>query len=154
MSGPSSDDSQDSPSSGPKGALRKWCFGFENGLLVLTLAGLVGIPILESILRRFNTGISGATSIVQHLTLILGMVGGAVAARDGRLLSLSTATTFLKGRWKSAAILISGACACTVSVLLCIASFILADKERELSPAVKSRPTAFIPRFALCAMRI
>src|SRR5688572_2324967 len=76
----------------------------ENALIVVALAAMMMLPVLEIILRSvFKTGISGSSSIVQHLTLIVGMLGGALAARDGRLLALSPAQTLLKGTPKAAA---------------------------------------------------
>jgi tripartite ATP-independent transporter DctM subunit len=63
----------------------------EDLAAALTLGAMVLLPLVESALRRtFHTGISGASLIEQHLGLILGMVGGAIAAREGRLLALST----------------------------------------------------------------
>jgi hypothetical protein len=76
--------------------LRPFLF-LENGLIVFILAAMVIIPLMEIILRRFQLGISGAISFVQHGTLIVGMVGGAIAAREKRLLSLSSLTNFIKG---------------------------------------------------------
>ena len=62
----------------------------ENSLLVAALAAMLLLPVAEILLRHlFKTGISGSSAIVQHLTLIVGMLGGAIAARDGRLLALS-----------------------------------------------------------------
>lgn len=119
-----------SPSAGGWAVVR-WVASVENTLLVLTLLVLMLLPLVEMVLRRFNAGVSGASSIVQHCTLILGMVGGAVAARDGRLLSLSTVSTLLKGRWKSAAGILSGSCASAISFFLCLASIRLVMAERE-----------------------
>jgi tripartite ATP-independent transporter DctM subunit len=103
----------------------------EDLLVVLPLALLVALPLLEIVLRRFRTGISGSTAFVQHITLIIGMAGGAIAARDDRLLSFSTLATFLKGWSKSAARLVSSAAATTVSAFLCVASvqFVLTEKQ-------------------------
>ena len=59
------------------------------------------LPLLEIVLRAtLQTGISGSNSFVQHMTLVIGMLGGAVAARENRLLGLSTGSAFLKGRLK------------------------------------------------------
>jgi tripartite ATP-independent transporter DctM subunit len=41
--------------------------------------------------------------MLQHLVLFVAMAGGAIAARENRLLSLSTFTAFLKGPWATAA---------------------------------------------------
>ena len=59
----------------------------ENLLISLALAAMMLIPLAESGLRAaFSLGIPGSTSVVQHLTLVVGMLGGAVAAREDRLL--------------------------------------------------------------------
>src|ERR1051326_8678639 len=71
----------------------------EDLSLSLALASLVVIPLAEVVSRRlFRSGISGAPYLVQHLTLIVSMIGGAIAARENRLLALSTVGTALKGK--------------------------------------------------------
>ncbi len=75
----------------------------------MALALMVLLPLTESLLRRsFHTGISGSTLFVQHLVLYVGMLGGAVAARERRLLSLGAVTHYLREPWREAAILLSG----------------------------------------------
>src|SRR2546422_9041522 len=105
---------------------------FENAILSLALAALAVLPILESLLRKtLHVGLSGSTAFVQHLTLIVGMLGGAVAARDNRLLSFSTLAGFLTGRIKSAARVVSSGVAAAISFFLCAASvqFLLTEKQ-------------------------
>src|SRR5262245_50928439 len=88
----------------PGSPRRHWLRQAENSIVVLSLAAMVLLPLTEATLRKlFNTGVAAAGSLVQHLCLILGMLGGALAARDNRLLSLSVLSTFLKGRVKTAA---------------------------------------------------
>jgi tripartite ATP-independent transporter DctM subunit len=95
----------------------------ENLLLVIPLSAMLLLPVAEIILRTiFKTGISGSSAIVQHLTLIVGMLGGAVAARDGRLLALSPVQALLTGRAKDAAQIFCGGFAAAISLFLCIAS--------------------------------
>lgn len=95
----------------------------ENLLVVLALALMLVVPLAEILLRKFfHTGIVGSTSIVQHLTLIVGMLGGALAAREGRLLALSTATNYFKGGWKIFAAIFGNGFAAAVSLFLCVAS--------------------------------
>ena len=94
----------------------------EDSVLLLALLALVGLPLAEIVLRRFfATGISGSAALVQHLTLIISMLGAAVAARDSRLLSLAT-STFVKGRARFVAGIVSGSAAATVSAFLAAAS--------------------------------
>jgi TRAP-type C4-dicarboxylate transport system permease small subunit len=52
---------------------------------------MVLLPLAEAVLRRtLHISIPGSISIVQHMVLVVGMLGGAIAAREQRLLSLST----------------------------------------------------------------
>jgi tripartite ATP-independent transporter DctM subunit len=103
----------------------------ENLLLVAALAAMLLLPVTEILLRRvFKTGISGSSVIVQHLTLIVGMLGGAIAARDRRLLALSPVQTLLAGQGRAAAKVFSGGFAAAICFFLCLASlqYVLAVK--------------------------
>jgi len=103
----------------------------ENLLLVLALAAMLLLPVVEIILRHvFNTDISGSSAIVQHLCLIVGMLGGAVAARNRRLLALSPVQALLKGRARVAAQVFSSGFAAAICFFLCVASikYVLAMK--------------------------
>ncbi len=103
----------------------------ENSIVVLCLAAMVLLPLVEATLRRlFNTGVPSAAAIVQHFCLVLGMMGGAIAARDGRLLSLSTLATFLKGRVKQLSRLFSHAIGVAITLVLCLASWQFMQEER------------------------
>src|ERR1035437_91190 len=111
-------------------ALRLACQG-ENLLLVVALAAMLLRPVTEILLRQvFKTGVSGSSAIVQHLTLIVGMLGGAIAARDRRLLALSPIQTLLKGRARLAAKVFSSGFAAAICFFLCLASlqYVLAVK--------------------------
>jgi tripartite ATP-independent transporter DctM subunit len=103
----------------------------ENLLVVLSLAALMALPLIETVLRRFHSGISGSSAFVQNFTLIVGMLGGAIAARDGRLLSFSTLGSFFRGRLKAAARIVSSGVAAAISAFLCAAGvqFLLAEKQ-------------------------
>ena len=87
----------------------------ENWLITVALGAMMLLPLLEIVLRRFRTGISGSAELLQHLVLFVAMVGGAIAARENRLLSLSTFTSFLKGSWEIAARSISSSVALFVT---------------------------------------
>lgn len=110
----------------------RWFAHAENTLLALALIGIVLIPLVESALRPvLHVGISGSSSIVQHLTLVVGMLGGAVAARENRMLSLSTAEAFLKGRVRAAFLLFSHGFAAAIAAFLCAASVQFVESERS-----------------------
>jgi C4-dicarboxylate transporter, DctM subunit len=104
---------------------------FENTIISLVLAGIVMLPLLEAVLRKtLHVGISHSAAIVQHLTLVVGMMGAAVAARENRLLALSRLGELLTGRWRKLAAVFSGASAVAVSVLLATAgvNFVVAER--------------------------
>ncbi len=104
----------------------------ENLLLALALAAMMLIPLTESALRAvFHLGIPGSTAIVQHLTLVVGMVGGAVAARQDRLLALSSLQNLLQGRVRTAARVFAYAFGAAVSAYLCVAGVQFVWSERE-----------------------
>ena len=111
-----------------------WKNGFrsaENILISLCLAAMVILPLLEMILRKTTFVLRGSSAIQSHLTLFVCMIGGAIAAREERLLSLSTVTAFLKSRAKHFAQLFSGAVAAGFTAILFLASlrFVLQEKE-------------------------
>jgi tripartite ATP-independent transporter DctM subunit len=90
------------------------------------------LPLLEAFLRKaFSAGIPGATAIVQHCTLIIGMLGGALAARDSRLLAMSALPAILPPKWKIGAALFSGTAATTVAFFLTVAGIEFVKSERE-----------------------
>jgi tripartite ATP-independent transporter DctM subunit len=102
----------------------------ENTILALTFATLVVLPLAEIVLRATaGIGFQGSSSIVQHLTMAIGLLGAAVAARNERLLAFSGAT-LLKGTAATVARLIGHAAAAAVSALLCYASLQLVEVER------------------------
>jgi C4-dicarboxylate transporter DctM subunit len=103
----------------------------ENLLLAAALAAMMALPLLEILLRKLlHTGISAQTALVQHLTLVVGMVGGAIAARDGRLLALGTVDLLARGRLKAPSRILAGAVAAAVTVLLGAASVQFVASER------------------------
>src|SRR5687768_10664029 len=90
------------------GTLSAFCRNAENRAVSLVLAAMVLLPLVEIALQAaLGIGISSSISLVQHLTLVLGMLGGAVAAREGRLLSLSTTSILPIPRLRALARVIS-----------------------------------------------
>jgi C4-dicarboxylate transporter DctM subunit len=110
---------------------QSWWRRGENHLLSLVLITMMVLPLVEIVLRKlFHVGISNSTAIVQHLTLLVSMLGGAMAARDHRLLAMSPLPTLLTGKWKSTAALLSGSLAGVVAFFLCVASVQFVQSER------------------------
>lgn len=110
---------------------RKTLRSGEDRAAAAVLTVMVLLPVVEMVLRRlFHVGISGSTVFVQHLVLFISMLGGALAAREGRLLSLA-AVTYLPDGLRSAARLYGNAFGAAMSALLCSASaqFVLSRRE-------------------------
>ena len=112
---------------------KTWLKTGENAVVAVALFIMVLIPLAESFLRRtFHVGIPASTTIVQHMVLVVGMLGGAIAAREGRLLSLSTlGETAVHGRLKSVLRVFSSSVAAAVTVFLALASYQFVVAERE-----------------------
>ena len=70
----------------------------EDGGLALLLGVMIALPLAEIVLRQFSVGIPSAPDFLRHLTLLVGMAGGALAAREGRLLALASSATLFRGR--------------------------------------------------------
>jgi tripartite ATP-independent transporter DctM subunit len=102
-----------------EGGVRTWLRSGENALLAVALAAMALIPVLEMILRAtLSRGIPGATALTQHLTLAVGMVGAALAARENRLLAISGLHALLKGRTLLSARVVSSAVTAAVAAAL------------------------------------
>jgi len=66
-----------------------WSVG-ENVAIAAVLMSMMLLPLLDPLLRWvFGSAAQSTGSIVQHLVLVVGMLGGAIAAREQRLLALS-----------------------------------------------------------------
>jgi len=114
----------------PAGRLR-WLWQAENLLVALALATLMVLPLIEIVGRKlFHGGLHGGAALQQHLVLIIGLLGGMFAARDRRLLTLSTLTNFLTGRWQTFARVFSSAFAAGITIFLCLAALQLVQSEK------------------------
>ena len=149
------------PSAGAAGRIIGWLKAGENLVITLILAAMVLLPLTEAVLRKFfGTGIPGASAIVQHFTLIIGMLGGALAARENRLLSMSALPAVLKGKPKQICVWIGMSAAAAVTLFLLQGSWSFVHEEKAFGALLVGRlpiwvMEAFIPfGFALVAARI
>src|SRR3954468_14363578 len=91
----------------------------EDAVASLALAAMVVLPLAEIVFRRFfGVGIPGSGPFVQHLTLWIGFLGAAIAAREGKLLSLATGTFIPSGRVRDAATAFASAVAASMATVL------------------------------------
>jgi C4-dicarboxylate transporter DctM subunit len=134
----------------------------EGASIALVMAGLAILPLVGIVLRPLiHAGLDGGDAIVQHLVLILGMLGAAVAAREGRLISLSNLEeTLLRGRAKQAARILTSATSTSIAALLGVAGLQFVQSEREFPTLLAyGMPTWWIELalpagFLLIALRV
>src|SRR5215217_7355549 len=89
------------------------------------------IPLVEIASRKFFlTAIPGSGAIAATLTLWLGMLGAAIAARDGKLLTLATGEFLPKGRISAVAHVIAGTIGAMISTILAIGGGALVRSDR------------------------
>ncbi len=109
----------------------------EEGFAAAALLVAVLLPLLEIAVRRlWGVGVPGSGPFVQQATLWVGFLGAALAARDGRLLALATASFLPEGPARSAAQTFAAATAATVATLLALASWALVAITRDAGTVV------------------
>jgi len=124
----------------------------EEGVAGLALLVMTLLPLLEIALRRlFGFGIPGSAPIVQHLTLWVGFLGAALAARDGKLLALATGTFIPEGRTRRVAEIFSAAVAACMTTILAWGAIQLVASEREFGGIVGAGIPNWVAQLALPA---
>ena len=109
----------------------------EDGLAGVVLVAMAVLPVTEVVARRVPwAGFPASATVVQQLTLWIAFLGAALAAREGKLLSLATAELLPAGRVRRLASIVSAGIAAGVSVLLARGSFDLLLIEREAATKV------------------
>ncbi len=115
---------------------------FESLLLAAVLALLVLLGVAGA-----STAFANTDELIRHLTLLVGMLGGMAAARDGRLLSMGTFAHAMPQGWKPGIEAFTGLVGTTVSALLTLAAWQFVAQE-----AGSSSTLAFgVPRIVLQA---
>jgi tripartite ATP-independent transporter DctM subunit len=133
----------------------------EDVIVAVAALGIIVLPLSEVVLRRwFNTGVPGSASFTHHLTMVVGLMGAAVAAREGKLLSLATGTLLPAGRARNAAAIGAALVGALVAVVLAVAGGRLlqvhyeAGKTIALGVPVWTADLAFPVAFGLIALRL
>jgi len=103
----------------------------ENRIASVALGGLMVLPLAEIATRRFlHAAIPGEAAIVSTLTLWLGMLGAAIAAREGKLLTLATGEFLPKGRIGALAHVFAGAVGALITTILAVGAVMLVKSDR------------------------
>jgi tripartite ATP-independent transporter DctM subunit len=105
--------------------------GFENVLATLALAGIMLLPLAEIATRLlFHRGIPGAGPFTLNLTIWVALLGAAVGAREGKLLTLATGE-FLPRGFINIAHVVSGFAGAAIAMMFAVGGFAFVASERE-----------------------
>jgi len=133
----------------------------EDLIASFALLVMVLLPLSEIVARKaFGRGIPASGPIVQHLTLWVGFLGAAIAARDGKLLALATGTFIPAGRWRRGAGILAAAFGACAATLLAWGGWQLVASEREVGSNIGAGIPTWIAQavlpvaFALIAVRL
>jgi tripartite ATP-independent transporter DctM subunit len=133
----------------------------EDGVAAIAAIGIIFLPLAEIVLRRmFNTGVPGAAPFTSHLTLIVGLIGASIAAREGKLLALATGTMVPEGRARDGAAILAAFIGALVTTILALGGVRLlqvhyaAEKEIALGVPTWVADLAFPVAFGLIALRL
>src|SRR6185436_20480911 len=98
----------------------------ENRLASFALAGIMLLPLAEIASRKLlGATIQGSSAYASNLTLWLRMFGAAIAAREGKLLTLATGEFLPKGPIGAAAHIVAGGIGSMVATILALGSITL-----------------------------
>ena len=103
----------------------------EHGLLIPALLAAAFLPLADTLGRPFGFFVPAGADYLQQLVLWLAFLGGLVATREHRHLSLSTAELFGEGRVRQfGRVLAAAVSAATVAILTYAAvGLVLANRE-------------------------
>jgi tripartite ATP-independent transporter DctM subunit len=122
----------------------------ENLLSTLALSGIMLLPLAEIASRKLlGQGVPGSGPFAQSLTLWLGLFGAAIAAREGKLLTLATGEFLPKNRVGEVAHIISGAGGAMVSTLLAIGGYVLLQSDRAAGDVIAIGVPVWVADLAL-----
>lgn len=122
----------------------------ENRIASLTLGGIMLIPLAEIAARKFlGAPIPGSSAYASVLTLWLGMLGAAIAARDGKLLTLATGEFLPKGPISDVAHVIAGAVGAMIATILMMGAMVLLRSDREVGDVIAGGMPKWIADLAL-----
>jgi C4-dicarboxylate transporter DctM subunit len=122
----------------------------ENRLASLALGGIMLFPLAEIASRKFlNTAIPGAGAYAANLTLWLGMLGAAIAARDGKLLTLATGEFLPKGKFGNAAHIVAGGIGAMIAIMFAMGGTVLVQSDRLAGDMITEGVPKWIADLAL-----
>lgn len=118
-------------------------YKLEVILLVVLLGTMVLLAFWQVILRNvFSTGMTWSDTIVRHMVMWLGFVGGALATADERHISIDAFTKFMPVKARHGAAVVTNLFAAVVCYFLAQSAWIfMIDEMNSGSELVLSIPT-------------
>jgi C4-dicarboxylate transporter DctM subunit len=130
--------------------LKALAINAENRMASLALGGIMLIPLAEIVSRKFlGAAIPGSSAYASVLTLWLGMLGAAIAAREGKLLTLATGEFLPKGRVSAVAHVIAGAVGAMIATILTMGAIVLLQSDRLAGDVIAGSTPKWIADLAL-----
>lgn len=123
--------------------LDRWLTRAEGALLILLLGGMVVLAFGQVVLRNVaDAGFLWADTVIRHLVLWAGFIGGALATSADRHISIDALTKFLSRRVHAAARILTALFTTGVCALLAEAGWtFLLDERAAGSTIVFDIPT-------------
>src|SRR6187455_460592 len=122
----------------------------ENQVASLALGGIMLLPLAEIASRKFlGAAIPGSGALAATLTLWLGMLGAAIAARDGKLLTLATGEFLPKGTVSAVAHVVSGTIATMIATIFALGGGALVRSDRLAGDQVTAGLPTWVADLAL-----
>ena len=111
----------------------------ENLLLTFFFAFMMVLPLLDILGRKLNPLVSfipanivpGSLTLVQHSILAIMMCGGAIAAREGKLLALASTASLIPEHYKNTVRILTYGFGAAITVYLAKASYSFAMIEKD-----------------------
>ncbi len=116
----------------------------ENLFLTFFFALMMALPLLDILGRKLHAYVSlvpvslvpGSLALVQHATLAIMMFGGAVAAREGKLLQLATTASMIPDRFKTFVHVLTTGLGSAITLYLVKASYQYAMIEQQVGSII------------------
>lgn len=130
--------------------LKAFATDTENRIASLTLAGIMILPLAEIFSRRFfGAAIPGSGAFAATLTLWLGMLGAAIAARDGKLLTLATGEFLPRGPIGNAAHVVAATIGALIATVFALGGSALVQSDRIAGDHVAAALPTWVADLAL-----
>jgi len=112
-------------------ALVRGVRGLEHGLLLFALGAAALLPLADTLGRPFGLAVPAGAEYLQQLVLGLAFLGGLLATREQRHLTLSTSELFPEGFRRRGHVLAAAVSAATVAVLAYAGVGLVAANRQE-----------------------